>query len=124
MLERLTNSDKNDIIIPLEVSMFLHLGNDVYVKQKDIVMICNLDTASVSKNTQIYLKKCEENGLVETICTDIPKSFVLVSQRTKGLKSMAKEKKKVLKNNKDKIYLTNISSVTLLKRSSNGLELN
>lgn len=104
--------------------MFLHLGNDVYVKQKDIVMICNLDTASVSKNTQIYLKKCEETGLVETICTDIPKSFVLMSQRTKGLKSRTKEKKKVLKNNKDKIYLTNISSVTLLKRSSNGLELN
>ena len=40
--------------------MFLHLGNDVYVKQNDIVLICNLDTASVSKNTQIYLKKCEE----------------------------------------------------------------
>ena len=106
--------------------MFLHLGNDVYVKQKDIVMICNLDTASVSKNTQIYLKKCEEKGLIETICTDIPKSFVLTSKRTKGLKNSlreSKEKKKSSKNNKDKIYLTNISSATLLKRSSSGLEL-
>ena len=103
--------------------MFLHLGNDVYVKQKDIVMICNLDTASVSKNTQIYLKKCEEKGLIETICTDIPKTFVLTSKRTRGLKKDIKETRKTLRNNKDKIYLTNISSGTLLKRSSSGFEL-
>ena len=110
----------------LGVIMFLHLGNDVYAKQKDIVMICNLDTASVSKNTQIYLKKCEEKGLIETICTDIPKSFVLTSKRTKGFRNNLRDvrgKKVSSRNNKDKIYLTNISSTTLLKRSSNGFEL-
>ena len=80
--------------------MFLHLGNDIYVHQKDIVAVCNLDTASVSRNTQMYLKKAEDMGIVETICSDIPKSFVIVR-----------------KKNKDKVYLTNISSVTLLKRS-------
>jgi len=85
--------------------MFLHLGNDVYVNQKDIVAVCNLDTASVSKNTQIYLKKAEEMGIVETICSDIPKTFVIVR-----------------KKNKDKVYLTNISSVTLLKRSETSGE--
>ena len=85
--------------------MFLHLGNDVYVNQKDIVAVCNLDTASVSKNTQIYLKKSEEMGIVETICTDIPKTFVIVR-----------------KKNKEKVYLTNISSVTLLKRSETSGE--
>ena len=85
--------------------MFLHLGNDVYVNQKDIVAVCNLDTASVSKNTQIYLKKAEEMGIVETICSDIPKTFVIVR-----------------KKNKNKVYLTNISSVTLLKRSETSGE--
>ena len=85
--------------------MFLHLCNDVYVNQKDIVAVCNLDTASVSKNTQIYLKKAEEMGIVETICSDIPKTFVIVR-----------------KKNKDKVYLTNISSVTLLKRSETSGE--
>ena len=85
--------------------MFLHLGNDIYVSEKDIIAICNLDTASVSKYTQVYLSKCEKAGMVETICTDIPKTFVLAK-----------------KQNKDKIYLTNISSSTLLKRSeSNAL---
>ena len=85
--------------------MFLHLGNDIYVHQKDIIAVCNLDTASVSKHTQAYLKKCEELGIVENICSDIPKTFVIVR-----------------KGKKDKIFLTNISSVTLLKRSENDFD--
>ena len=84
--------------------MFLHLGNDVYISEKDIVAICNLDTASVSKYTKLYLEKCEKQGAVETVCMDIPKTFVVAR-----------------KNNKDKIYLTNISSTTLLKRTKSGL---
>ena len=65
--------------------MFLHLGNDIYVHQKDIVAVCNLDTASVSKNTQMYLKKAEDMGIVETICSDIPKTFVIVRKNDKIL---------------------------------------
>lgn len=84
--------------------MFLHLGNDVYISEKDIVAICNLDTASVSRYTKLYLEKCEKEGGVETICQDIPKTFVVVRRK-----------------NKDKIYLTNISSVTLLKRTTGNL---
>lgn len=85
--------------------MFLHIGNDVYIPEKDIIAICNLDTASVSKNTQLYLKKCEEKKIIEPICDDIPKTFILLK-----------------KNGKDKIYLTNISSSTLQKRSLMSLE--
>jgi len=84
--------------------MFLHLGNDVYISEKDIIAICNLDTASVSKYTKSYLENREKSGAVETVCTDIPKTFVVVR-----------------KKNKDKIYLTNISSTTLLKRSASGM---
>ena len=86
--------------------MFLHVGNDVYLPYKDIIFICNLDTASVSKNTQIYLKKCEEKGIVETICDDIPKTFIVARNK-----------------NKDRVYLTNISTATLLKRAEENLEL-
>jgi len=86
--------------------MFLHVGNDVYLPFKDIILICNLDTASVSKNTQLYLKKCEEKGIVETICDDIPKTFIITRSK-----------------NKDKVYLTNISSTTLLKRSEENFEI-
>lgn len=105
--------------------MFLHLGNDIYVHQKDIIAVCNLDTASVSKNTQMYLKKAEDLGLVETICSDIPKTFVIVRKQTKnpirpktsGNRSRGLGTLLPQLGNKDKVYLTNISSSTLLKRS-------
>ena len=87
--------------------MFLHIGNDVYLPEKDIVAIFNLDTASVSKNTQVYLKRSETKNTIETICDDIPKTFVVTK-----------------KNNKDKIYLTNISSATLIKRAENDTIVN
>lgn len=103
--------------------MFLHLGNDIYINQKDIIAVCNLDTASVSKNTQLYLKKAEEAGLVETICNDIPKSFVIVRQKyNRNMKRYNKSTSRKRLNNKDKIYLTNISSVTLLKRSESDVD--
>ena len=85
-------------------NMFLHLGNDVYISEKDIIMIGNLDTATVSRYTKSYLEKCEKAHLIETVCTDIPKTFV-VSR----------------KKDKDKVYLTNISSGTLVKRSENSM---
>ena len=84
--------------------MFLHLGNDVYISEKDIVVICNLDTATVSRYTKLYLEKCEKEGAVETVCSDIPKTFVVARRK-----------------NKDRVYLTNISSTTLLKRSAGSL---
>lgn len=87
--------------------MFLHIGNDVYLPEKDIVAIMNLDTASVSKNTQVYLNKNELGGNVETVCDDIPKTFVVTS-----------------KKEKDKVYLTNISSATLIKRAENDTIVN
>ena len=87
--------------------MFLHIGNDVYLPEKDIIAIMNLDTSSVSKNTQLYLKNSELNNNVETICDDIPKTFVITR-----------------KNNKDKVYLTNISSATLIKRAENDTIVN
>lgn len=110
--------------------MFLHLGNDIYVNQNDIIAVCNLDTASVSKNTQLYLKRAEDMGIVETICSDIPKSFVIVRKKNNNparLKtSIARSRSTgtLLQNfsNKDKVYLTNISSVTLLKRSENEVQ--
>ena len=48
--------------------MFLHIGNDVYLPEKDIIAIMNLDTASVSKNTQIYFVKADD-GEVATLST-------------------------------------------------------
>ena len=80
--------------------MYLHLGNEKIVKDEDIIGIFDLDTTTNSKNTKRFLNIAEKSGVLECVTDDLPKSFV------------------VCKHGKDrKVYLSQISSVTLNKRS-------
>lgn len=80
--------------------MFLHLGSDVVVNDKDIVAIMDLETTSISKITREYLQKAEKESEVITVSyEDLPKSYVIIKNK-----------------NKRKIYISPISSATLLKR--------
>ena len=80
--------------------MYLHLGNDVVVLEKDIVGIFDLDTTTNSKNTKKYLSDAEKKGDVLCVTDDLPKSFVVCNQ-----------------GGKRRIYLSQISTLTLNKRS-------
>ncbi len=82
--------------------MYLHLGMDKVITFDDIIGIFDLDTTTVSKNTRNYLAKAEKAGIVENVCYDLPKSFI-VCRNKKG---------------EDKVYIAQISSTTLLKRTS------
>ncbi len=82
--------------------MYIHLGQGTVVKKSDIIGIFDLDTATVSKRTRIYLRRAEINNELITITNELPKAFV-VTQRQKGAPK--------------KIYISQLSSVTLLKRS-------
>jgi ribosomal protein S8 len=80
--------------------MFLHIGGDVVIPVKNIIAILDIDTTTVSKDTKEFLKIAEEEGFIESITNDLPKSFVITET-----------------DKKSKIYLSPISSVTLQKRS-------
>lgn len=56
--------------------MYLSIGNDFAVRDKNIIGIFDLDNTSYSYKTREFLKKSEENGQVVP-CDDLPKSFVL-----------------------------------------------
>lgn len=79
--------------------MFVHIGGDVVIPLKNIIAIMDMETTTISKDTRDFLKIAEEEGFVESISSDLPKSFIITEQEKKS-----------------KIYLSNISSVTLLKR--------
>ncbi len=81
--------------------MYLHLGMDKVITFDDIIGIFDLDTTTVSKNTRTYLAKAEKAGIVENVCYDLPKSFI-VCRNKKG---------------EDKVYIAQISSTTLQKRT-------
>lgn len=83
--------------------MYLHLGMDKVINFDDIIGIFDLDTSTVSKNTRNYLSKAEKDGIVENVCYDLPKSFIVCRN----------------KSGEDKVYIAQISSTTLQKRAEN-----
>lgn len=80
--------------------MFLHIGGDVVLPVKSIIAIMDIESTTVSKDTKEFLKIAEEEGFIESISNDLPKSFIITES-----------------DKKSKIYLSPISSVTLQKRS-------
>ncbi len=80
--------------------MFLHIGEEVVVRLKDVIAIMDLDTTTVSKYSKEFLKIAEEEGFIVSISNDLPKSFIITEV-----------------DKKSKIYLSPISSITLSKRA-------
>lgn len=80
--------------------MFLHLGENVVVPIKDVIGIFDLQTTMYSSDTIQFLRMAEEDGFVERISKEKPKSFVIAEV-----------------DKMSKIYLSPISSSTLTKRT-------
>lgn len=80
--------------------MFLHLGENVVVPIKDVIGIFDVETSMYSSDTIQFLRLAEEDGFVERITKEKPKSFVIAEV-----------------NKKSKVFLSPISSVTLSKRT-------
>ena len=78
--------------------MYLSIGNDMAVREKEIIGIFDLDNTTTSKRTRAFLELAEKDGGVVP-CDDLPKSFVLTTQY--GMQ---------------RVYLTSLSSRTLEKR--------
>ncbi len=88
--------------------MYLHLGQETVVMQEDIVGIFDLDNTTVSKTTRDYLTCAEKEKRVTNVSFELPKTFVLTNNKKEG----------------SKIYISQISSSTLLKRAENIYEIN
>ena len=64
--------------------MYIHLGNKKNIREKDIIGIFDMDTATVSSLTRATLKKYEKEKKLRYGDTDIPRTFILLSERKKG----------------------------------------
>ncbi len=84
--------------------MYLHLGKDTVINDNDIIGIFDLDTSTVSRHTRKYLSFAEKKGETVTVSYELPKSFVVCAKP---------------KSKNKKIYISQISPLTLLKRSEN-----
>ena len=79
--------------------MFLHLGQNIVVREENIVGIFDLDNTTESKWTRKMLERAQKEGRVISVGEDIPKSFVLYSD-----------------GKETTVYLSQLSSATLKQR--------
>lgn len=79
--------------------MFLHLGENEVVPVKDVIGIFDMESTTYSYETSQFLRLAEEDGFVVRISKEGAKSFVIAEI-----------------NKKSKVFISPISSATLLKR--------
>ena len=86
--------------------MYLHLGQNEIVADRQIIGIFDLDKCSSSLRTREYLAAAEREGVVLDVSGALPKSFVVCRDK-EG----------------ETVYLSQLSSATLLRRSQERLSL-
>lgn len=80
--------------------MYLHLGQDVIVHTDSILGIYDMDTATWSKHTRAFISALERTGQVKALFEDLPKSCIVCHE-----------------NGITTLYISQLSTATLLKRS-------
>lgn len=81
--------------------MYIHLGNNVMLPTNEIIGIFDIENTSISKRTRDFLNRAEKQGKVITITYDLPRTFVIAGKTQEDAK----------------VYISQISSQTLLKRT-------
>lgn len=84
--------------------MYLHLGQETVVRERDIIGIFDLDNTTVSRHTRKTLSEAEKGGRVINVTDDLPKTFVVTTPPKK-------------KASDSTVYLCQLSTGTLKKRS-------
>lgn len=82
--------------------MYLHLGQNTVVNEKDIVGIFDIEQTTVSKKTRDFLNNAGKKGNVVNVSFEIPKSFIVCKNKTET-----------------KVYISQLSTHTLQKRAEN-----
>ena len=87
--------------------MYLHIGNQINIRERDIIGIFDADRTTTSWITRKYLSEAQKRELVSAASEEIPKSFVLYRDR---------------KNGQYKIYFSQLSTSALFGRMNSGEE--
>jgi hypothetical protein len=82
--------------------MYLHIGNQINIRERDIVGIFDADRTTTSWITRKYRSEAQKKELVSAANQDeIPKSFVLYRDRADG---------------RYKVYFSQLSTAALMGR--------
>ena len=80
--------------------MFIHIGHDTVIIDKEIIGIFDMENTTVMKKTVDYLNLAEKNGQVKNVAPyELPKSFIVCQEPAGKI-----------------IYISPVSVGTILKR--------
>ncbi len=92
--------------------MYLHLGQDVVVRQQDVVGVFDMDNTTVSRYTRHYLTRAQKGGQVITVSMELPRSFAVC----------APPRRRQKKQGEQTVYVSQIAPRTLQKRAKTPVE--
>ena len=84
--------------------MYLHLGQNVVVPESSVIGIFDMDNTTGSHITRKYLSHAQKAGQIVSSPDDLPRSFIVCQY-----------------GGETEIHLSQLASVTLAKRSINGI---
>ena len=87
--------------------MYLHLGQEVVVRHRDIIGVFDMDNTTISPHTRDFLRHAENDGRVTYVSMELPKSFTVCVPKGRGQKE-------------HQIYIAQMAPSTLRKRAENG----
>ena len=79
--------------------MYIHLGRDYVLNDRDIIGIFNLETTTVSPRGREFLNYAQKNGAVVSLSDDLPQCYVLADAPV------------------DTVYLSELSSAAMKRRT-------
>lgn len=80
--------------------MYVHIGKDIVIKTEDIVAILDVESLKKNKNLEEVLQNLKISDNIIDVAEENKKSLIIVN-----------------KNSKNIGYITNISTMTLVKRA-------
>ena len=87
--------------------MYLHIGADRLLAEKEVVGIFDLDNTTTSALTREYLRKAQTAGQVTTVSQELPKSFAVTAELPRHRRRRGAQR----------VFLAQMAPGTLLKRS-------
>ena len=85
--------------------MYIYLGRDYVLNDRDIIGIFNLETTTISPRGREFLNYAQKNGAVVSLSDELPQSYVLADGAVV-----------------DTVYLSELSSAVLRRRAEKMIE--
>ena len=79
--------------------MYIHLGRDYVLNDRDVIVIFNLETTTISPRGREFLNYAQKNGAVVSLSEELPQCYVLADAPV------------------DTVYLSELSSTAMKKRT-------